>query len=99
MLHTILDAALKVVDDSSEDSRQVHHMSTLSKTQNKQLIPAGTHQSGVCLLTERQSEMTMYLIIPVVFNRQGLAALLHSKNPFSDMECTTLFDKHDLPKS
>lgn len=28
-------------------------MSTLSKTQNEQLVPARTHQTGVCLLTEK----------------------------------------------
>lgn len=53
VVHTILDAALKVVDYSSEDGRQVHHMSALSETQSKQLVPAGAHQTGVCLLTER----------------------------------------------
>lgn len=53
VFHTILDAALKVVDDSSEDSWEVHHMSALSKTQNEQLIPAGTHQTGVGLRTEK----------------------------------------------
>lgn len=49
---TILDAALKVVDDGSEDGRQVHHVSTLSEAQSEQLIPAGAHQTGVSLLTE-----------------------------------------------
>lgn len=56
VVHTILDAALKVVDDGSEDGRQVHHMSALSETQSKQLIPAGSYQTGVCLLTEEQAE-------------------------------------------
>lgn len=32
---TVLDAALKVVDDGSEDGRQVHHVSALSKTQSE----------------------------------------------------------------
>lgn len=54
VVHTILDAALKVVDDGSEDGRQVHHMSTLSETQSEQLIPAGSHQTGVSLLTEEK---------------------------------------------
>lgn len=54
VVHTILDAALKVVDDGSEDGRQVHLMSALSKTQSEQLIPAGSHQTGVCLLTEKK---------------------------------------------
>lgn len=31
-------------------------MSALSKTQNKQLIPAETHQTGVCLLTEKEKD-------------------------------------------
>lgn len=56
VFRTILKAALKVVDDSSEDGWEVHHMSALSKTQNKQLIPAGTHQTGVCLLTEKDTD-------------------------------------------
>lgn len=53
MNYTILNVALKVVDDGSEDGRQVHHMSALSEAQGKQLIPAGPHQAGVCLLTDR----------------------------------------------
>lgn len=52
MCSTILDAALKVVDDGSENGRQVHHVSALSEAQSKQLVPAGPHQTGVCLLTE-----------------------------------------------
>lgn len=56
VVHTILDAALEVVDDGSQDGRQVHHMSALSKTQSEQLIPAGSHQTGVCLLTEKDRE-------------------------------------------
>lgn len=54
VVHTILDAALKVVNNGSEDGRQVHHMSALSKTQGEQLIPAGSHQTGVCLLTRKK---------------------------------------------
>lgn len=57
--HTILDAALKVVDDCSEDGGEVHHMSTLSKTQSEQLIPAGSHQTGICLMTEEERDSSV----------------------------------------
>lgn len=50
---TILDAALKMVDDGSENGRQVHNMSALSEAKSKQLVPAGPHQTGVCLLSEK----------------------------------------------
>lgn len=57
VVHTILDAALKVVDDGCKDGRQVHHMSALSKTQSEQLVPTGSHQTGVCLLTEKRGKI------------------------------------------
>lgn len=57
MCSTILDAALKVVDDGSENGRQVHHVSALSEAQSKQLVPAGPHQTGVCLLTEEHRKV------------------------------------------
>lgn len=56
VVHTILDGALKVINDGSEDGRQVHHMSALSQTQSEELIPTGPHQTGVCLLTEKGRE-------------------------------------------
>lgn len=56
VVHTILDAALKVVDDGSEDGRQVHYVSALSEAQSEQLIPAGSHQAGVCLLTDKEKK-------------------------------------------
>lgn len=59
VVHTILDAALKVVDDGCKDGRQVHHMSALSKTQSEQLVPAGSHQTGVCLLTENRENIML----------------------------------------
>lgn len=53
VVHTILDGALKVINDGGEDGRQVHHMSALSKTQSEELVPTGPHQTGVCLLAEK----------------------------------------------
>lgn len=55
-VHTILDAALKVVDDGSQDGRQVHYMSALSEAQSEQLIPTGSHQTCVCLLAETEKK-------------------------------------------
>lgn len=55
-VHTILDAALKVVDDSSQDGRQVHYVSALSEAQSEQLIPTGSHQTRVCLLAETEKK-------------------------------------------
>lgn len=52
MGRTFLDAALEVVDDGSEDGGQVHLVSALSEAQSEQLIPAGSHQTGVRLLTD-----------------------------------------------
>lgn len=57
VVHTILDAALKVVDDGCKDGRQVHYMSALSKTQSEQLVPTGSHQTCVCLLTEKRGKI------------------------------------------
>lgn len=51
MSGTILDAALKVVDDGGENCRQVHHIGALGEAQSEELVPAGPHQTGVCLLT------------------------------------------------
>lgn len=52
--HTILDAALKVVDNGSQDGGQVHHMSTLSETQSEELVPTGSHQIGVFFLPGKE---------------------------------------------
>lgn len=57
LFHTILGAALQMVNDGTKDRWQVHDVSALSKTQNEQLVPAGAHQASVRFLTEKYTNM------------------------------------------
>lgn len=49
---TVLYAVLQVVYDSSQDGGQTHDLSTLRQPQSEELVPAGTNQTGVTVLTE-----------------------------------------------